>query len=1231
MHSSSQTEGNEDSGTSTSESELHVRFNSDIDQGDEAHYSNVDSSSKRKRWRRTMEANRRAQLSKMSLADQVGSDLNQVSMTVLPRVRLETLQNTSLCMLFLFNFLVFALALATLSWYYSTDGFFKDMSAGTAGQPVPLAGLEERWSEYLIALIIPITPTFVILIFLFFTFPIRILALTCNRKTLKELLPQQITMAIMIVFNVLIPEYSVIGIGQAYQAFYESRNSNITEKIVEELEDDGVLLDPSSVGNSNTLLMIYITVLFLQMLVKTSQLYTEGLEHKLEEKEREKDLEESRASSITCYRMQPTSQYSNLFGEERSIDEADKHGSSLSKVSSVGEAEEGVAGPKEDAPSRIKGVRNRFVYFKGRMEVLGVNMMTTMETETKRRKFGNRRIGFCSCYYLCLCFICCNYKSCASKTSLRGVIRRSVDWRFFWYIFFYLVMAGILTAAFGFQTSVIPLTSPITVLRICFTKDEAGSYLCSPKAHRVGFQRAMSCIFLACWELLIVLRFHTVIKESKKSLGKVPYSVNRANYLGFGYTICCVLLFTFFCTILSLVETFANEKAVYIYKLVIVPGNSTSDLVLETQLDPLFQVGVTSTSVAFAGITSCLSALLFSIADGYLPADISGLKGWFGYWKPCCSSSRCSGCRKRYEPHHQLSKANKMAVKKLVKSTHSEGSASATSVSTNYDEDVLERFLVDNPLFLVEERHFEALYCEQHEGELNRLRGVLQKSSRNLSNVSLKDENVLCNQARAHVLVLETEILLFNFANLIYKMGTVAKPLTFQQEQSLFDDAPSFQLVKHVIDTPSDTHCIVVISADRVIVSFRGTVSKVNVKTDLDYGLVEFEQGLDVEPLIYDEEIQRVVQNTYANKAPKVHGGFLKAYNQVRDELWDIVKPLVIPEGAQTRALFFTGHSLGGGLSVIAAFDFARRITQNFALPPAISCTTWACPRVGNYSFCRRFARLIPNAKRWVLASDMIPKTPPRLFKHTYQGYHHVGTELLLDLTGNLIVSPTYIELLVLHGARSLNSKVHFCSRYCLALVLWCARIHVDPNFLIIILNSMIKFAAADIVAVDQSLVRKAYGVFFRDGVEFIWDKRHYRTSACQADEQTFQEVEILIDQADNAAALSLGEESDALIPGDESEALIPGDESDALIPGDESDDENSQGTIHDPEEVGQELPIEENLVSATASQPSKNAFDDLEASIVGALQRGGQLDKTQLETILSLVKDIQNQQEDII
>ena len=133
------------------------------------------------------------------------------------------------------------------------------------------------------------------------------------------------------------------------------------------------------------------------------------------------------------------------------------------------------------------------------------------------------------------------------------------------------------------------------------------------------------------------------------------------------------------------------------------------------------------------------------------------------------------------------------------------------------------------------------------------------------------------------------------------------------------------------------------------VLVFRGTQqSYKDVMIDLNCGILPFRDG----------EIG-------------VHKGFRAAL----DSAWDMIDPYL---SGLTCPLFYTGHSLGAALAVLAA---SRRAPQ--------AVYSFASPRIGNEAFAASLADV--PVYRVVDDQDAVTSLPPKLL-----GFRHVGALQLL-------------------------------------------------------------------------------------------------------------------------------------------------------------------------------------------------------------------------------------------
>lgn len=116
----------------------------------------------------------------------------------------------------------------------------------------------------------------------------------------------------------------------------------------------------------------------------------------------------------------------------------------------------------------------------------------------------------------------------------------------------------------------------------------------------------------------------------------------------------------------------------------------------------------------------------------------------------------------------------------------------------------------------------------------------------------------------------------------------------------------------------------------------------------------------------------------------KIHQGFIKNYLEIVDPLPREMAETLNPN----LPCYITGHSLGASLAILAALDIAANQPK---LRRQIQLYTYASPRVGDPTFAKLHARLIPNSYRVVNLADVFPLMPPTRGK--MGTYVHVGQE----------------------------------------------------------------------------------------------------------------------------------------------------------------------------------------------------------------------------------------------
>ncbi|RLN97738.1 hypothetical protein BBJ28_00024688 [Nothophytophthora sp. Chile5] len=96
--------------------------------------------------------------------------------------------------------------------------------------------------------------------------------------------------------------------------------------------------------------------------------------------------------------------------------------------------------------------------------------------------------------------------------------------------------------------------------------------------------------------------------------------------------------------------------------------------------------------------------------------------------------------------------------------------------------------------------------------------------------------------------------------------------------------------------------------------------------------------------------------------------GFWIAYESIRDELKEVTR-LILDENPGV-SVYVTGHSMGGSLAVLAAYDLA----VNFSMK--VNMYNFGGPRVGNPSFRRHYDKCVPTSYRVVMDGDIVPGVP---------------------------------------------------------------------------------------------------------------------------------------------------------------------------------------------------------------------------------------------------------------
>ena len=116
--------------------------------------------------------------------------------------------------------------------------------------------------------------------------------------------------------------------------------------------------------------------------------------------------------------------------------------------------------------------------------------------------------------------------------------------------------------------------------------------------------------------------------------------------------------------------------------------------------------------------------------------------------------------------------------------------------------------------------------------------------------------------------------------------------------------------------------------------------------------------------------------------ATDLHTGFQNAVETV----WPVIKTAIANRPASEQALFFTGHSLGGALAIVAA----ARAASELQIQPTV-VYTFGSPRTGGPAFFDRYRPLLGDSTfRLIHGDDIVPTVPPS----APGDYRHVGQSI---------------------------------------------------------------------------------------------------------------------------------------------------------------------------------------------------------------------------------------------
>lgn len=209
-----------------------------------------------------------------------------------------------------------------------------------------------------------------------------------------------------------------------------------------------------------------------------------------------------------------------------------------------------------------------------------------------------------------------------------------------------------------------------------------------------------------------------------------------------------------------------------------------------------------------------------------------------------------------------------------------------------------------------------------------------------------------------------------------------------------------------------------------ITIAWRGTIAPSEWFEDLQGRLEPIGDGHG------DVKVEHGFLSLYTSKSQTSRYNKTSASEQVMEEVNRLVK--LYRDRGEKVSLTATGHSLGGALALLNAYEAASAIPE---LP--VTVVSFGAPRVGNDAFGDRLNELKVKTLRIVVKQDVVPKLPGILFNEglkILEGvtgtlewvYTHVGLELGLDVKS----SPYLKHGIDLAGFHSLETYLHLVDGY---------------------------------------------------------------------------------------------------------------------------------------------------------------------------------------------------------
>jgi len=214
--------------------------------------------------------------------------------------------------------------------------------------------------------------------------------------------------------------------------------------------------------------------------------------------------------------------------------------------------------------------------------------------------------------------------------------------------------------------------------------------------------------------------------------------------------------------------------------------------------------------------------------------------------------------------------------------------------------------------------------------------------------------------------------------------------VTGEYNEMLAKTALNISQSSYCLDTSSNWECATcsVNNKYQKLIQNNGEQVVIGFNIDYDTTFVGFRGSTNIQNWIDNLHVSQI--QPYDDTSISVEKGFYNLFMNLKN---DIIKEINdVSTKYKTNKLLITGHSLGGALSTLLAFDLLYVQNSNMA----IQLITFGSPRVGNEDFVSTFNNFNIYANRVTHYYDIVPHIPQEFLK-----YRHVSQEIWYNEDNN--------------------------------------------------------------------------------------------------------------------------------------------------------------------------------------------------------------------------------------